>query len=80
MLDRTTLELTMLEIVRQSGEQLDNHTRYTIRNGLAQALQAKERQAQDERTSLPVEEARRAAQINQSYDCSAADSFSALRP
>lgn len=43
MLDRTTLELTMLEIVRQSGEGLDSHTRYTIRNGVAQAPQAKER-------------------------------------
>lgn len=43
MLDRATLELTMLEIARQSGETLDNHARYTIRNGVAQALQAKER-------------------------------------
>ncbi|HBZ7708318.1 TPA: hypothetical protein MM074_001664 [Klebsiella variicola subsp. variicola] len=43
MLDRTMLELTMLEIARQSGEGFDSHTRYTIRNGLAQALQAKER-------------------------------------
>lgn len=43
MLDRTTLELTMLETARQNGEGLDSHTRYTIRNGLAQALQAKER-------------------------------------
>ncbi|EMM6760741.1 hypothetical protein ROS60_000553 [Pluralibacter gergoviae] len=43
MLDRATLELTMLEIARQSGLQIDNHTRYTIRTGLIQALQAKER-------------------------------------
>ncbi|KJM64888.1 hypothetical protein B5M10_14125 [Pluralibacter gergoviae] len=43
MLDRATLELTMLEIARQSGERVDNHTRYTIRTGLIQALQAKER-------------------------------------
>lgn len=43
MLDRATLELTMLEIARQSGERVDNHTRYTIRTGLRQALQAKER-------------------------------------
>lgn len=42
MLDRTTLELTIQEIVRQSGETLDNHVRYTIRNGVAQMLQAKE--------------------------------------
>ncbi|PHH48664.1 hypothetical protein [Pluralibacter gergoviae] len=43
MLDRATLELTMLEIVRQSGDRIDDHTRYTIRTGLRQALQAKER-------------------------------------
>ena len=43
MFDRHKLELTLLEIAGQSGEGLDSHTRYTIRNGLAQALQAKER-------------------------------------
>lgn len=43
MTDRKMLELALLEIVRQSGEPLDNHARYTIRNGLAQALQARER-------------------------------------
>ncbi|OYJ08507.1 hypothetical protein [Klebsiella pneumoniae] len=43
MLDRTTLELTIQEIARQSGETLDNHAHYTIRNGVAQVLQAKER-------------------------------------
>ncbi|HDS1115188.1 hypothetical protein OCJ35_21865 [Pluralibacter gergoviae] len=42
MLDRVTLELTMLEIARQNGQRVDNHTRYTIRTGLIQALQAKE--------------------------------------
>ena len=35
---------------------------------------------QDERTGLPVEEARHAAQIKQSHGYSAADNFSALRP
>lgn len=43
MLDRAALELTMLEIARQSGEVLDSHARYSIRNGVAQVLQAKER-------------------------------------
>ncbi|HCM5961731.1 hypothetical protein LQF95_08840 [Klebsiella quasipneumoniae] len=43
MFDRHKLELTLLEIARQSGEGLDSHTRYTIHNGLAQALQAKVR-------------------------------------
>ncbi|HDO7148202.1 hypothetical protein [Klebsiella pneumoniae] len=43
MLDRITLELAIQEIARQNGEGLDSHTRYTIRNGLAQVLQAKER-------------------------------------
>lgn len=43
MLDRATLELTMLEIARQSGDRIDDHTRDTIRTGLRQALQAKER-------------------------------------
>lgn len=52
MLDRITLELAIQElaiqelviqeIARQSGETLDNHARYTIRNGVAQVLQAKE--------------------------------------
>lgn len=46
MPDRKMLELTLLEIARQSGEGIDNHTRYTIRNGLAQALQAKKRHRQ----------------------------------
>ncbi|MDV1440397.1 hypothetical protein RZQ47_01490 [Klebsiella variicola subsp. variicola] len=39
---RETIELTIQEMARQSGETLDNHTRYTIRNGVAQALQAEE--------------------------------------
>ena len=43
MLDRITLELAIQEIARQSGETLDNHTLHTIRNGVAQVLQAKER-------------------------------------
>lgn len=43
MIDRQKLELTLIEIAMQSGEGLDRHTLYTIRTGLAQALQAKER-------------------------------------
>ncbi|HHB7537188.1 TPA: hypothetical protein ACN7LX_001774 [Klebsiella pneumoniae] len=43
MLDRHKLELTLLEMIRQSGGGEDGHTLYTIRNGVAQALQAKAR-------------------------------------
>lgn len=46
MIDRQTLEMTMLRIARQNGEPLDRHTLYTIRTGVAQALQAKERHRQ----------------------------------
>lgn len=37
LLDRETTELTIQEIPRLNGEALDNHTHYTIRNGLAQS-------------------------------------------
>ncbi|SBL54824.1 Uncharacterised protein [Klebsiella michiganensis] len=43
MLDRHKLELTLLEIARQNDEGVDSNTLYTIRNGVAQVLQAKER-------------------------------------
>lgn len=43
MLDRETIELTMIEIASQNGEPLDRHTLYTIRTGVAQVLLAKER-------------------------------------
>lgn len=46
MIDRQTIEMTMLQIARQNGEPLDRHTLYTIRTGVAQALQAKERHRQ----------------------------------
>lgn len=46
MLDHDTLELTILKIVRQKGEPLDRHMLYTIRNSVAQTLQAKERHKQ----------------------------------
>lgn len=46
MVDRHTLEMTLLQIARQNGEPLDRHTLYTIRTGVAQALQAKERHRQ----------------------------------
>lgn len=36
LLDRETIERTILEIARQSGETLDNHARYSIRNGITQ--------------------------------------------
>lgn len=43
MLDRHKLELTLLEIARYNDEGVDSHTLRTIRNGVAQVLQAKER-------------------------------------
>ena len=46
MIDRQTLEMTMLQIARKNGEPLDRHTLHTIRTGVAQALQAKERHRQ----------------------------------
>ncbi len=46
MLDRQTLEIPLLRIARQNGEPMDKHTLYTIRNGVAQAFQAKERHCQ----------------------------------
>ncbi|MEQ9940325.1 hypothetical protein ABRQ07_22420 [Pectobacterium polonicum] len=46
MLDRHTLEETVIEIARQSGEQMDRHTRYAIRNDIRNALAAKERHHQ----------------------------------
>lgn len=52
MLDRQKLELTLIEMARQSGEGVDIHTLYTIRNGVAQVLQAKERHRR--RMNVPV--------------------------
>ncbi|UIL52531.1 hypothetical protein LZU96_00740 [Pantoea agglomerans] len=52
MIDRQTIEMTLLQIARQSGEPLDRHTLHTIRTGIAQALQAKERHRQ--RMNAPV--------------------------
>lgn len=46
MLDQQTLELTLLEIARQSGEALDRHTLYSVRNDIRNALAAKERHRQ----------------------------------
>jgi hypothetical protein len=42
MIDRQTIEMTLLQIARHNGELLDRHTVYTIRTSVAQALQAKE--------------------------------------
>lgn len=42
MLDQETLELTLLEIASQSGESIDRHTLYDVRNGIRNALAAKE--------------------------------------
>lgn len=43
MLDRQKLEQAVIEIARQSGQNVDRHTLYEVRTGIAQALQAKER-------------------------------------
>nr|WP_033752596.1 hypothetical protein [Pantoea sp. NGS-ED-1003] len=52
MIDRHTIEMTLLQIARQNGEPLDGHALYTIRTEVAQALQAKERHKQ--RMSAPA--------------------------
>nr|WP_240152420.1 hypothetical protein [Erwinia amylovora] len=46
MTDRQTLELAVLQIARQSGEPLDRHTLYTVRNGIRNVLAASERHRQ----------------------------------
>ncbi|MBE5252215.1 hypothetical protein [Mixta mediterraneensis] len=46
MIDRQTLEMTLLQIACQNCEPLDRHTLYTIRTSVAQTLQAKERHRQ----------------------------------
>ncbi len=46
MTDRATLEMTMIEIARRNGEPPDRHTLYTIRTGIAQALQDSARHRQ----------------------------------
>ncbi len=43
MLDRETLEMTVLQMARLQGEKLDRHTLYTTRNEIRNALAAKER-------------------------------------
>lgn len=43
MLDRQTLEETVIDIARKSGEQMDRHALYAIRNDVRNALAAKER-------------------------------------
>jgi len=46
MIDRQTIEMTLLQVARQNGELLDRHTLYTSRISVAQALQAKDRHRQ----------------------------------
>lgn len=46
MLDRQTIELTMLSIAKKSGETLDGYLLHSIRTSVAQALQVKERHHQ----------------------------------
>ena len=46
MINRQTIETTLIQIARQKGEPLDGHALYAIRTGVAQALQAKERYRQ----------------------------------
>ncbi|WP_168404383.1 hypothetical protein [Erwinia amylovora] len=52
MTDRQTPELAVLQIARQSGEPLDRHTLYAVRNGIRNALAASERHRQ--RMSAPA--------------------------
>ncbi|WP_048696560.1 hypothetical protein [Erwinia piriflorinigrans] len=52
MTDRQTLELAVLQIARQSGEPLDRHTLYAVRNGIRNALAVSERHRQ--RMSAPA--------------------------
>lgn len=42
MIDRQAIEMTLIQIACQKGEPLDGHALYTIRTGVARALQAKE--------------------------------------
>lgn len=42
MINRQTIEMTLIQIARQKGEPLDGHALNYIRTGVAQALQAKE--------------------------------------
>ena len=42
MLDRESLEMTVLQMARIQGEKLDRHTLYTVRNEIRNALAAKE--------------------------------------
>jgi len=42
MIDRLTIEMTLIQIARQKRAPLDGHAPYNIRTGVAQALQAKE--------------------------------------
>jgi len=46
MINRQTIEMTLIQIACHKGEPLDGHALYTIRTGVAQALQAKERYRQ----------------------------------
>ncbi|MGQ3903880.1 hypothetical protein [Mixta calida] len=46
MIDRQMIEMALLQIASRNGEPLDGHALYTIRTGVAQALQAKERYRQ----------------------------------
>ena len=43
MLDRESLEMTVLQMARLQGEKLDRYTLYTVRNEVRNALAAKER-------------------------------------
>ncbi|MGP0879820.1 hypothetical protein ACJ8OK_08660 [Serratia sp. CY71090] len=46
MIDRQKLEMAMIEIAKQSGEEIDRHTLYTIRNDIRNALAATARHHQ----------------------------------
>lgn len=52
MIHRQMIEMTLLQITCQDGEPLDGHALYTIRIGVAQALQA-----EDDCLEVSIEEA-----------------------
>ncbi|HEJ7272878.1 TPA: hypothetical protein SMG08_004550 [Serratia marcescens] len=46
MIDRQKLEMAVIEIAKQNGEQIDRYTLYTIRNDIRNALEATSRHKQ----------------------------------
>ncbi|MFL4422763.1 hypothetical protein QTO20_18515 [Serratia marcescens] len=51
MIDRQKLEMAVIEIAKQSGEEIDRHVLYTIRNDIRNALAATSRHQQRMRSN-----------------------------